>query len=84
MGTFGAMKRRKVLAKAFGAVVREARTRVGLSQERLAFKAGIHPTYLSRVERGVKSPTLDVVDALARGLHIKSSSLIQLAEEHTP
>lgn len=75
------MKRRKVLAKAFGVVVREARTRAGLSQERLAFKAGIHPTYLSRVERAEKSPTLDVVDALARALRVEAHTLIKAAED---
>jgi len=74
------MRRRRALAKAFGAVVREERLRAQLSQERLAFRAGIHPTYLSRLERGEKSPTLDVVDSLARALHIKPHVLLAAAE----
>ena len=78
------MRRRRGLAKAFGAVVREERLRAELSQERLAFRAGIHPTYLSRLERGEKSPTLDVVDALARALHIKPHMLIVAAESSSP
>jgi transcriptional regulator with XRE-family HTH domain len=77
------MARRKVLSKAFGSVVRDARTRAELSQERLAFRAGIHPTYLSQVERGLKSPTLEVVAALAKALHERPHVLIQAAEERT-
>lgn len=75
------MRRRMVFTKAFGLVVREARARARLTQERLAFKAGIHPTYLSQVERGLKSPSLEVVGALARALHEKAHSLIQAAED---
>ena len=75
------MRRRKVLTKAFGLALQDARALADLTQERLAFKAGIHPTYLSQVERGVKSPTLDVVDALARALRVEANALIKAAEE---
>ncbi len=30
----------------------------GISQERLGFDAGVHRTYVSLIERGVKSPTV--------------------------
>lgn len=79
--TFGTMRRRMVFTKAFGSVLREARTRAELTQERLAFKAGIHPTYLSQVERGLKSPSLEVVVSLARALHERTHVLIQAAED---
>jgi transcriptional regulator with XRE-family HTH domain len=75
------MARRKALSRAFGIVVREARVRAGLSQERLAFSAGVHPTYISQIERGVKSPTLDVVASLAKALHRDAHALIRNAEE---
>jgi len=70
-----------VFTKAFGLVLREARARAELTQERLAFKAGIHPTYLSQVERGLKSPSLEVVAALARALRERTHVLIQAAED---
>lgn len=76
------MTRRRVLTKAFGHVVREARTASGLSQERLAFGAGVHPTYISQLERGLKSPSLEVVGALAKALHTKPHLLIRSAEDY--
>jgi len=75
------MRRRKAFTKAFGIALREARTRAELSQERLAFHAGVHPTYISHVERGLKSPTLDVLAALASALHQQPHTLIKAAED---
>jgi transcriptional regulator with XRE-family HTH domain len=75
------MRRRKVLSLAFGRVIREARQQAELSQERLAFRSGVHPTYVSQLERGLKSPSLDVVAALARALHTKAHVLIRAAED---
>ena len=51
--------------------LREARNKAGISQEELAERAGLHRTYISQLERGLKSPSLDVIVALARGLRVK-------------
>lgn len=75
------MRRRMVLTKAFGLAVRDARKRAESTQEKLAFKAGIHPTYLSQLERGVKTPSLEIVDALARALRVDAHTLIKAAEQ---
>ena len=40
------------ISKAFGRVVRERREALGLSQEALAARAGIHRTYISSIELG--------------------------------
>ena len=40
----------------------------GLSQEKLAETAGLHPTYVSMVERGIRNPTLDVAARIAKAL----------------
>lgn len=69
-------------SKAFGDALRAARTRAELSQERLAHRAGVHPVYVSQVERGVKSPTLEVVSALSRALGESPHKLIQAAEQN--
>ena len=74
------MGRRKALTRAFGLVIREARLRASLSQERLAFSAGVHPTYISQLERGLKSPTLDVVASLAKALQREPHTLVRSAE----
>ena len=55
------MPHRKHLAN----LLRKLRDNHGLSQEALAEKAGLHRTYISQLEREMKSPTLDVMVALA-------------------
>jgi transcriptional regulator with XRE-family HTH domain len=40
-------------------LLREARARQGISQRRLALRAGTSQDAISRIERGVESPTLD-------------------------
>lgn len=65
----------KDLRGAFGARIRELRKNAGLSQEELADRANVHWTYLSDLERGQQSPTLDVVNRLARALRVTVSEL---------
>jgi transcriptional regulator with XRE-family HTH domain len=57
-------------------VVRELRIANGHSQEQLSFRAKVHRTYVGDLERGLKSPTLDVIDALARALHVAPPDLM--------
>lgn len=45
--------------------LRKLREKHGMSQETLADKAGLHRTYISQLERELKSPTLDVMASLA-------------------
>lgn len=67
------------LRSAFGRVVRELRIRSGLTQEQLSFKAKLHRTYIGDLERGLKSPTLDVVDAIAIALGVDAHVLVEAA-----
>ncbi len=53
--------------------LREAK---GWSQEELADQAGIHRTYVSGVERGVRNPTVTVLEKLAVALGAKMSALV--------
>jgi transcriptional regulator with XRE-family HTH domain len=55
-----------------------------LTQEKLAFLAGLHRNYISLLERGQKSPTVDVLHRLARALGVKASALLASAEECAP
>lgn len=71
------------LSRAFGLVLRRARFGVGLSQEELAAKSGLHRTYISQVERGLKSPSLSTLQALANALHRPVHLLVKEAEEET-
>jgi transcriptional regulator with XRE-family HTH domain len=47
-----------------------------MSQEQLSFDARVHRTYVGDLERGLKSPTLDVIDQLARALDMSPTELI--------
>jgi transcriptional regulator with XRE-family HTH domain len=69
-------KRNAILQKSFGKRVRDLRLRAGLSQEKLAFKCGIHRNYLGSVERGERNIALRNIDAIARALGITISTLL--------
>jgi XRE family transcriptional regulator, regulator of sulfur utilization len=60
----------------FGAVVRRHRLERGLSQERLAEAAGLSQRYLSVLERGENSPTLNVIVRLAAALDLSPAELL--------
>ena len=60
----------------FGRVLREARGRAGLTQEQLAFEAHLHRTYISLMERNLKSPTLDVLLRLGKALNVPAAKLV--------
>jgi transcriptional regulator with XRE-family HTH domain len=64
------------LQKKFGIVVRSRREAVGLSQEKLADLAGLHRTYISLLERGLRMPSIGVVKAIAKALDTTMTSLI--------
>jgi len=58
------------LHRALGRRVRELRDRRGLTQERLAHEASLHPVFVSRVERGATGVTVDTVAALCGALGV--------------
>jgi transcriptional regulator with XRE-family HTH domain len=53
-----------------GLNVRLAREEKGWSQDRLSEESGLHRTYISGVERGVRNPTIEVVQQLANALDV--------------
>jgi len=65
----------------FGKVVRKRRREMGLTQEDLAFLAGLHRTYISEIERGLKSPSLRAALAIAEALNSSLSALIMQTEK---
>jgi len=61
-----------------GLNVKHLRQERGLSQEALAFECGLHRTYISGVERGVRNPTVVVLEKIARALKAPSSRLLDV------
>ncbi len=70
--TFGAV---------LGRVIAERRRKVGLSQEALAYRCGLHPVYISMVERAVRSPTIRVLVEISLAMGMSPSQLLEQAEE---
>jgi transcriptional regulator with XRE-family HTH domain len=69
------------LEKPFGRALRRFRNSAGFSQEALAHRCGMHPTYLSQLERGLKSPSLRTIVSLAVALGREPHTLVKAAEE---
>ncbi|MBI2608087.1 MAG: helix-turn-helix transcriptional regulator [Deltaproteobacteria bacterium] len=69
--------KREILIR-FGQKVREERTRLGLSQEELAVRAGVHRTYIGMIERAEKNITLENIEKIAKALEISLDKLMSL------
>lgn len=63
-----------------GLNVRKFRKERGLSQEELAFEWGLHRTYISGVERGVRNPTVLVLEVIATALQVPAWRPLQELE----
>ncbi|OCA55196.1 helix-turn-helix protein [Photorhabdus namnaonensis] len=53
----------------------------GMSQEAFADKCGLDRTYISGIERGVRNPTLEVINVIASGLQIELKDLFDFDVE---
>ncbi|MGM9936306.1 MAG: helix-turn-helix domain-containing protein [Candidatus Ornithomonoglobus sp.] len=58
-----------------GKEIRKIRNSLGMSQEELAFKAGISAAHLGQIERAAKNPTVDTVAGIADALGVSLSEL---------
>ena len=61
----------------FGKKLREIRKEKGISQEQLAFKSGLHRTYICDIERGERNVSLINIEKIAKGLNTKIDDLIK-------
>ncbi|MGK7887037.1 MAG: helix-turn-helix domain-containing protein [Crocosphaera sp.] len=66
--------------KQLGNNIKQLRTSLGLSQEQLAEKAGLHRTYVGAVERGERNVSLDNIIAISRALGVSASTLLKDVE----
>lgn len=66
---------RQAIRTDLGRAIRELRESRGLTLDALAAAAGMHTTYLSRIERAHSSPTWEKVTALARALDLPVSAI---------
>ena len=76
----GKRRARPDVRERFGDAVRARREGLGLTQEELAGRAGIHRTYLSDVERGGRNLSLVTIERLAAALDVTMSELFAAVE----
>lgn len=60
-----------------GQNLRKLRLESGRSQEDFAFECGIHRTYISGLERGIRNPTVLVLERIANALNVPASVLLE-------
>jgi transcriptional regulator with XRE-family HTH domain len=65
------------LSRQFGRKVREIREGKGLSQGDIARKLKLHRSYVSSIERGVRNPSLGVVEKVAKALGVSTDELLK-------
>lgn len=58
-----------------GGYLKEQREQAQLSMRQLAERSGISNPYLSQIERGLKKPSAEILQALAKGLRISAEQL---------
>ncbi|WP_301540018.1 helix-turn-helix domain-containing protein [Ralstonia pickettii] len=69
-------------AAAFGVVLMRLRRQRSMTQQRLAVEADLDRTYISYLENGHRSPSLDTMLAISRALCISLAQLASLIEGH--
>ena len=65
------------VTKVFGDNVRKYRLSLGMSQEALASKSGLHRTYIGAVERSERNITLVNAERIAQALEVKLIDCLQ-------
>ena len=78
--SLASMKLRQIVARN----LRILRKQKGLSQEELAFHAGINRNYVGQIEREEKSPTVDMIEKLANTLDIDPVNLLGRQQRRLP
>jgi CheY-like chemotaxis protein len=67
-----------------GLAIKTERSVLGISQEELAERAGLHRTYVSDVERGVRNPSIESIEKLAQALKLSVAALFERANKDSP
>ena len=72
--SLASMKLRAIVARNLRILRKQKR----LSQEELAFQAGINRNYVGQIEREEKSPTIDMIEKLSSSLDVEPIALIAI------
>ena len=69
------------LGRMLGEEIRKARLKAGLTQESLAFDAGVSRNYVSLLELNRKSPTVDMLMRLCKAMGVSAAKMIARVEK---
>ena len=61
----------------FAGNIKRLRKERGMSQEDLAFESGLHRTYISGIERGIRNVGLDNIGVIAAALKVTPDELLR-------
>jgi transcriptional regulator with XRE-family HTH domain len=67
--------------QSFGEVLRDLRVAAGMSQETLAYESDLDRSFISMLERGLKSPSISTLFRLAKPLGTKPSIMLKQLED---
>lgn len=76
------MQNKKELEKAFGEVLRQLRVEQNFSQEKLAELSHLDRTYISLLERGLRTPTISTLFSISNALNNSPARIIKLVEKN--
>ena len=71
----------QILRAALSRNIRNLRKAQGLAQERLGLEAGVDRTFVSKLEREIGNPTLDILVKLANRLGVKVIDLLRVDDD---
>ena len=58
-----------------GRAIKQVRVAHGLTQEQVSAASGLHPTYISDIERGARNPSWEAITRLADGIGIATAEI---------
>lgn len=58
-----------------GRAVKQIRVQRGLTQEQVSAASGLHPTYISDIERGARNPSWEAITRLAGGIGVPTAEI---------
>ena len=67
------------MQRRLGRAVKAVRAQQGLTQEQVSAAAGLHPTYVSDIERGARNPSWEAMTRLAAGIGV---SIVEIARAY--
>lgn len=65
----------------FGSIIKRERERIGISQEELGYRSGLHRTYVNNVECGARNVTLKTIYRLSLALGSSFTDLFEKVDE---